>query len=191
MFFFFFGIRERCFDRLLISGDGLSLIEPRTALDTNNGWSFWHAPRSIRSRGKVQKKERKKERTNERTNETFCSYPTTKRRRLGTSPQAASSAQLLHNYHNPTKPLTSTCALLFFLSLPPPPLPLYPPFLLRHEISLSRFFPLPPPPRLENPIIQTQRDSSSKLVETNPVFVADGHEVCRVVLLRELCKCRT
>jgi len=40
----------------------------------------------------VQKKERKKE----RTNETFCSYPTTKRRRLGTSPQAASSAQLLH-----------------------------------------------------------------------------------------------
>lgn len=45
--------------------------------------------------------------------------------------------------------------------------------------------------RLENPIIQTQRASSSKLVETDPVFVADGHEVCRVVLLRELCKCRT
>ena len=31
---------------------------------------------------------------------------------------------------------------------------------------------------------------SWKQVETNPVFVADGYEVCRVVLLRELCKCR-
>lgn len=115
-----------------------------------------------------EKCKRKKERKNERTNETFCSYPTTKRRRLGTSPQAASSAQLLH---------TTT------VQHPSPP---------RHRLP-PRFFETRPSlvSRLENPIIQTQRASSSKLVETDPVFVADGHEVCRVVLLRELCKCRT
>lgn len=159
--------RRQCsfngFNRLLIYDHGLSLIEPRTVSDINNGWSFWHAPNS-RNRGKVQKKERKKERTNE-TNETFCSYPTTKRRRLGTSPQAASSAQLLHTTTTPTP--FSTVYPCFFETRP----------------SLVS--------RLENSIIQTQRASSSKLVETDPVFVADGHEVCRVVLLRELCKCRT
>lgn len=54
-----------------------------------------------------------------------------------------------------------------------------------HSLSFSVIFL-----RESNYTDATRTTSSSKLVETDPVFVADGHEVCRIVLLRELCKCR-
>lgn len=157
------------FDRLLMQNDGLSLIEPRTVLDASTMAGLSDTLPVVKkktkekNRGKVQKKERKKERNIlQLSNNEMSSFG--KRRR-----------KLRHRHNFYTLPQHSNTLLY------------------RAIVSILRFFETRPSlvSRLENPIIQTRRACSSKLVETDPVFVADGHEVCRVVLLRELCKCRT
>lgn len=148
-----------------MQNDGLILIEPRTVLDTSTMAGLSDTLPVVKRKKETEEKcKRKKERTKH--------FAVIQQRNVvvwETSPQAASSAQLLHTTTNPNT------------------------LLHRAIVSILRFFETRPSlvSRLENPIIQTQRASSSKLVETDPVFVADGHEVCRVVLLRELCKCRT
>lgn len=124
----------------------------------------------VENRGKVQKKERKKERTNERNILQLSNNETSS---FGNVAASCVIGTTFTHYHSPTP---------FSTASPSIPLPLPPRFFETRPFLVSC---------LENPIIQTQRASSSKLVETDPVFVADGHEVCRVVLLRELCKCRT
>lgn len=153
---------DRYFDRLLMQNDGLSLIEPRTVLDTSTMAGLSDTLPVVKRKKETEEKCKRKK---ERTNETFCSYPTTKRRRLGNVAASCVIGTTFTHYHNPNT------------------------LLHRAIVSILRFFETRPSlvSRLENPIIQTQRASSSKLVETDPVFVADGHEVCRVVLLRELC----